>query len=62
MDEMQEKIAKVLGLMERPTMLGPALAELGNDDHAAWSRGWDAATRFFRAHLTDAVDEHGPKT
>ena len=55
-NELQRRVDKVLELMEQPTLLGPALAEMGNDDHAAWDRGWDAAVRFFRVHLTETKE------
>ncbi len=55
-DNLTGELDKVLELMEQPTLLGPALAEMGNNDHAAWGRGWDAAVRFFRAHLTETKE------
>jgi hypothetical protein len=48
------RIEKVLAEMEQPTLIGPALAEMGNDDHAVWQRGWDAAVKFMRAHLKES--------
>lgn len=55
-----ERIERVLAQMEQPSMIGPALAEMGDDEHAVWQRGWDAAVRFLRAHLTaDTEAKHG---
>lgn len=50
-----ERLARSIKLAEVPSALGPALMELGYDDHASWNGGWIAAVRFIKAHTIDAA-------
>jgi hypothetical protein len=51
--KVSERIERILKLAEMPSMLGPALAEMGDNEHVSWENGWIAATKFFRAHIEE---------